>query len=197
MTPGPPPYGHLFRRGQIPDGVPLSAPTPLQLGATTNAPTQGRAEAVLSWVYAFQNGDEDGLRALSTDGFEFDHHAGPHPMPLPTTIRLSRALAEALPDLHIQVVEIEEREHGIRGLWRWQGTQSEPLDLSFLGVPRIPALGTNVDLPVDRVSWELEGTRVHRLHLHPSPRGGLGGLLGQLGIPFPLPDSSIRVADEG
>ena len=65
------------------------------------------------------------------------------------------------------------------------GKQSGLLDLSFMGLPSVPATGTKVKLPEEPVTATIRDGKVYRFEVESVEGGGMEGLLKQIGVSIP------------
>lgn len=65
------------------------------------------------------------------------------------------------------------------------GTHNGELDLSDMGLPKVPATGNKIRLPREKAELKIEGGKVRYFKTSANPEAGVSGILKQLGVAIP------------
>lgn len=110
--------------------------------------------------------------------------AGPVPEPISGEqwIGLHRLLNVGLPDFSFNISKVEEKGNNVHVTIQITGTHTNTLDLTPLGMPKVPATGIKVQLPAEHPVITVRGDKIAAVHVTPVPDGGVPGMLAQLGV---------------
>jgi predicted ester cyclase len=142
-------------------------------------------EVTYAFLEAFQAGDFDTAATYMADDFVF---SGPTPEPISGAawFGLSAALRAAFPDLSYNFRVVSVDGDVVATTTQLTGTHTGDLDLSRIGkMGIIPATGKSVSLPEEEGEAIVEDGKVVSLHIHSTPKGGIMGILSQLGVKLP------------
>lgn len=122
--------------------------------------------------------------AHTSDDFTF---SGPVPQPIGKEdwIGLQTLLGIAMPDFSFNISKVEEKGNVVRFTVAISGTQTQPLDLSMMGMDVIPASDAHVQLPTETVDVTVRGDKVTSVYVPVVAGGGVPGILSQLGVQIP------------
>ena len=68
------------------------------------------------------------------------------------------------------------------------GTHTNDLDLTPMGMTKVPATGKSVSNPVEHPEITIKDGKITSIHVADvTPDGGVGGILKQLGVEMPPP----------
>ncbi len=141
-------------------------------------------ELAEAFTRAFNSGDIDTLASFLSDDFRF---SGPVPEPIGKDqwVGLSRILKAAFPDIkyNIRITGIEGNV--VKTANQVTGTHTNGLDMSFMGMPVIPATGKAFSNPEETAETTVEGDKVTAMHVTIAEGGGLMGILAQIGVKPP------------
>jgi predicted ester cyclase len=121
---------------------------------------------------------------LLSDDFKF---SGPVPEPIsgPMWIGMVENLTKAFPDWSYNVSDLKADKDIVHMTVQISGTHKGELDLSDMGLPKIPATGKKIRLPRDEAELKIEGGKVRYFKTRPNPESGVSGILKQLGVAVP------------
>ncbi len=142
-------------------------------------------DTVRNFVTALEdNRDEEVTNALS-EQFLF---TGWTPKPLNKTDFLTtmKELKSGIPSLMFNLHNLAEQGNGVTGSIQIAGYQSDSFSIPPLSLPPVPQMARSISLPVEDVSFELEGDKILRWSVHHVAGGGISGLLHQLDIDAPI-----------
>lgn len=119
------------------------------------------------------------------DDFVF---SGPVPKPIgkEAWIDLQRRLLTAFPDWPFNLKKVLQGDPVV-ATYQTAGSHTGELDVSLLGLPRIPAAGQADRLSAEQARCKVRGGVIVRIGIDPNPESGLPGILGQLGVDMPKP----------
>jgi hypothetical protein len=129
-------------------------------------------------------GDKASALKLLSDDFTFN---GPVPEPISGAmwLGLTEKLIKAFPDWAYNVSELRADGDIVHLTAQITGTHKGELDLSNMGLPKVPATGKKIRLPRDEVELKIEGGKVKYFKTSPNPEAGVSGILKQLGVAVP------------
>ena len=139
------------------------------------------AEKLLSYI---EVGDRASALKLLSDDFTF---SGPVPEPISGAmwLGLTEKLTKAFPDWAYNVSDLKAEGDIVHLTAQITGTHKGELDLSDMGLPKVPATGKKIRLPRDEVELKIEGGKVKYFKTSPNPEAGVTGVLKQLGVAIP------------
>lgn len=134
------------------------------------------------WFAALEAGDYNTLDKLTHEGYQFSGYF-PTTVGKPEYIRIMKAFKAAMPDLSFNITNAREKgSEVVAAKMHFSGTQTGPLDLSFLGIPAQAPSRKKVTQPEEPITAVFKEGRLYRGKVESVPGGGLEGLLQQLGI---------------
>lgn len=121
---------------------------------------------------------------LLSDDFTF---SGPVPEPIngPMWIGMLEKLSKAFPDWAYNVSDLKADKNIVHFNVQITGTHKGELDLSEMGLPKVPATGRKIRLPREEAELKIEGCKVKYFKTSPNPGSGVSGILKQLGVAVP------------
>jgi predicted ester cyclase len=133
---------------------------------------------------AIEAADMTAAAKLLSDDFAF---SGPVPQPISGRewLGLQQGLSKAFPDWRFNAANIREEGGKVRCTVQITGTHKGELDLSALGMPKLPATGKSFKLPREEITLGVSNGTFSSLSVPPSDGGGVMGILSQLGVKAP------------
>lgn len=98
-------------------------------------------------------------------------------------------LKTAFPDWTYNAADLPEEGDKVRVSVQISGTHNGELDLSNMGVPKVPASGTSVKLPREDITLTISDGEFISLKSPGTGAGGVSALLSQLGVKVRSPSS--------
>ncbi len=126
-------------------------------------------------------GDEQKATSQLTPNAMVDGGVLPRPMPATEAFKVMHGLSEAMPDLTINVQQVDVNGNLATVKVRWGGTQTGPLNLGMPGMPTIPPTGKKISVN-DTYLVTVQGDKVSHMTVESPNNGGIPGALSQLGI---------------
>ncbi len=136
--------------------------------------------AVLVWTY-IERGDFIEAAELLTDDFTF---SGPVADSLsgPEWLGMHRMINEALPDFSFNMTDWHLDSHNrVVGQAKLTGTHTGTLNLTPMGVPLLPASGTEIDVDPCEAYVTLRDGKIEAIEMIDDSSAGIRGMLSQLG----------------
>ncbi len=137
-------------------------------------------------VKAIEDQDWDGAQALLAKDYTFSG-AVPQPIGGAEWLGVHRALANAMPDLRFNFTATGGNDGIVEGTVQMSGTNTGDLALPIPGLPRVPATGRKITLPVEHVRVKAQGDKLINWEVEPVTDGGVPGILKQMGVAMPHP----------
>lgn len=136
---------------------------------------------VNAWNDAFFADDQAKFTSLMSEDFVF---AGPTPEPLnrEAYVGMMNTLKAAFPDMDNQLEVTGETADTAQGSLQIMGTQTEPFDLSAMGMPIIPPTQKPVRLPKEYFTIKTQDGKITHFTVEVPENGGLMGIIAQLGV---------------
>jgi predicted ester cyclase len=133
---------------------------------------------------AIEAKDKKTAATYITDHFTF---SGPVPQPISGTewLNLQQVLSRAFPDWRFNAGDLREEDGKVRATVQITGTHKGELDLSSLGLPKVPATGKKIKLPREDITLSMSDGKFSSLVNTPTAGGGVMGILSQLGVKVP------------
>ena len=127
----------------------------------------------------------EAAKYLSTD-FMF---SGPVPEPIngQDWLAMQQTLSIAFPDWKFNATDLEEENGEVRGVVQITGTHKGELDLSIIGMPKVPATGKSIKLPHEKITLGVSDGKITSLASAATEGAGVMGILSQLGVAAPAP----------
>jgi len=137
-------------------------------------------------LQALEAKDTTTAAKLLSDDFTF---SGPVPQPIsgPEWLAMQQSLGIAFPDWSFHVADLREDGSKVRGTIQITGTHKGDLDLSGLGMPKVPATGKAVKLPRGEITLTVSNGKFTSLNSPAPDGGGVMGILSQIGVKVPTP----------
>ena len=137
-------------------------------------------------LQALEAKDTTTAAKLISDDFTF---SGPVPKPIsgPEWLAMQQSLGKAFPDWNFHVADLREDGDKVRGTIQITGTHKGDLDLSPLGMPKVPATGKAVKLPRGEITLTVSNGKFTSLSSPAPDGGGVMGILSQIGVKVPTP----------
>ncbi len=126
-------------------------------------------------------GNEQKATSQLTPNAMVDGGVLPRPMPAAEAFKVMQGLTQAMPDLTIDVQQVDVNGNLATVKVRWGGTQTRPLSLGMPGMPTIPPTGKKVSVN-DTYLVTVQGDKVSHMTVESPSNGGIPGALSQLGI---------------
>jgi predicted ester cyclase len=133
---------------------------------------------------AIEAKDTTAAAKLLSDDFTF---SGPVPQPISggEWLAMQQGLSKAFPDWKFNAANLREEGGKVRCAVQITGTHKGELDLSALGMPKLPATGKSVKLPREEITLSVSNGKFTSLSVPPTDGGGVMGILSQLGVKVP------------
>jgi hypothetical protein len=146
----------------------------------------GTEEVVKAMMTAVDNGDMETAAGYLSADFTF---SGPVPEPINKAqwVGLQRQLLVAFPDWSFNLSDVQVEGNIVTTTYQITGTHTGELDLSPMGLPKIPATGKSISLPEEQARCTVEAGKIVEIHIDPNPAGGVTGTLSQLGVEITPP----------
>ena len=143
-----------------------------------------REELIRMLMDAAARGDAATAKAYLSDNFVL---TGPLSEPLNADqwLGMHQLLVQGIPDFSFNVTHVDLDGDTAYVSMHITGTHSQDLDLTPMGMPRIPATGIYVVLPSEHPEITFDGDQVVQVHLVIPEGGGVMGILSQLGVQPP------------
>ncbi len=129
-------------------------------------------------------GDERQAKAHLTPDAMVDGGVLPKPMPAVESFKIMEGLTMAIPDLTIDIQQVDVNGNVAVVKAKWGGTQTGALNLPIPGMPPIPPTGKKVWVN-DTYRVTVQGDKVSHMSVESPANGGIPGALSQLGIKMP------------
>ncbi|MFQ6673244.1 MAG: ester cyclase [Fidelibacterota bacterium] len=144
----------------------------------------GATDIARRTLAAIESGDFDTASSLISDDFTF---SGPVPEPIGREewLGLQRKLQDAFPDWSFNVTDAQEEGEVVRLSLEITGTHTGDLDLSEMGIPKVPATGNSLRLPAEHPEMIVRGDKLVAVKVNVPPGGGVPGILQQVGVELP------------
>jgi hypothetical protein len=142
-------------------------------------------EVVRAMITAVDDCDMETAAGYLSAGFLF---SGPVPEPIGKVswVGLHQGLLAAFPDWSFNLSGVHVEGDLATTTHHITGTHTGDLDLSAMGLPRLPATGKSISLPEEHARCTVKNGKIVRIEIDPNPDGGLPGTLKQLGVEVPL-----------
>jgi predicted ester cyclase len=141
-------------------------------------------DTVLRVLSLIESDDIDAAMGMLADDFTF---SGPVPEPVDgaTWLGLHHELNSAFPDFGFNPSDFRQDGDMVYGTVQISGTQRGELDLTPIGLPKIPATGKSVRLPAEHSETRVVNGKLQYLKTDADERGGVAAILSQLGVSLP------------
>jgi predicted ester cyclase len=146
--------------------------------------TMNKIDTVKAFSEALDARDFNKAASYLADDFVF---AGPVPQPISKQafIAVQSAFENAFQGWSFNSHDEVEQGEKVVAAVQITGTHTRDLVLPMPGMPRIPATGKRVSLPVEHITFTFKGDKIASLTSDNVPGGGVAGVLAQIGVPLP------------
>ena len=142
-------------------------------------------ETVQNFISALEdNRNEEVTNALDQE-FMFSGWT-PKPLNRADFLTTMKELKSGIPSLMFNLHNLAEQGNTVIGSMQIAGYQSDSFSIPPLSLPPIPQMARSISLPVEDVSFELEGDKILRWSVRDVAGGSITGLLHQLGFDAPI-----------
>lgn len=131
-----------------------------------------------------ESGDTGAAAELLTSDFVF---AGPTPEPVDSKmwLGLHDRFNAAFQDFSFNTNGAELMGDKVQIELQLSGTHQSELDLSYMGLPDVPATGKSFQLPAEVATVSFTGDKINSIQVASVEGGGVAGILSQLGVQVP------------
>jgi predicted ester cyclase len=140
------------------------------------------SDVVLQLLHALEEKDYDRAARFLSNDFTF---SGPTPKPVDGKefIEVHRHLLQAIPDWRFNFNVVKEGEDEVTGRVHITGTHTRDLTLPVMpNLGTINATGKKISLPEEKVHIKTKGNKITRFNVDAIPKGGVMGILSQMGV---------------
>jgi predicted ester cyclase len=115
--------------------------------------------------------------------------SGPVPQPINAHdwLAMQQNLSTAFPDWKFNATDLREENGEVRGVVQITGTHKGELDLSSIGMSKVPATGKSIKLPSEKITIGVTDGKITSLTSAATEGAGVMGILSQLGVEVPSP----------
>jgi predicted ester cyclase len=115
--------------------------------------------------------------------------SGPVPEPINghDWLAMQQTLNTAFPDWKFNATDLREENGEIQGVVQITGTHKGELDLSSIGMAKVPATGKSIKLPREKITIGVADGKITSLTSAATEGAGVMGILSQLGVEVPAP----------
>lgn len=142
-------------------------------------------ETVQNFMSALEDKRDDEVTNALDQEFLFTGWT-PKPLNKADFLTTMKELKSGIPSLMFNLHNLAEQGNTVTGSIQIAGYQSDSFSIPPLSLPPIPQMARSISLPVEDVSFELEGDKILRWSVHHVAGGGISGLLHQLGFDAPI-----------
>lgn len=147
-------------------------------------------DTVRNFINALEANETEATTKALADNFMFSGWT-PQPLNKKQFLDMISEIKEGIPSLMFNLHNLNEQdsiEQGatVTGNIQVAGYQSDSFEIIVLSLPIIPQLGKSVSLPVEDVTFIVQGEQIARMMVKRAPGGGIEGLLHQLGTDSPI-----------
>lgn len=142
-------------------------------------------DTVRAFVTALENNEKAGTVNPLTEDFIFSGWT-PKPLNKAAFLTTFTELKSGIPSLMFNLHNLAEQGNMVTGNIQIAGYQSDAFSIPPLSLPPIPQMARSVSLPVEDVSFTIEGDNISRWSVQHAAGGGIQGLLRQLGFDAPI-----------
>lgn len=143
-------------------------------------------DTVRKFVDAFNQGNEDRMRSLLNDDFEFEIAGVPKTFDKDDYVDMMKNLRAAFPDWRFENLKIESDQNPVKTKMDTLGTHKRPLDLSMIGGGVIETTGKSFKNEQEPATFVVKNGKISE-HSVDDPEGGVTAMLEQLGVERPRP----------
>jgi hypothetical protein len=128
--------------------------------------------------------DLDKSAMYLSDDFQFTDSIGGPPFDKAGWIGMGKLFQRSFPDIKEVIDDIREEGDQVMLTSHFEGTFTNDLDLSVVGMGVIPASGKMVVFPSSTNEISFDGDKISKIHnTATGPDAGLSGLLVAMGVP--------------
>ncbi len=142
-------------------------------------------ETVQNFVSALEDNREEEVPNALSERFLFTGWT-PKPLNRKDFLTTMKELKSGIPSLMFNLHNLAEQGNTVTGSIQIAGYQSDSFSIPPLSLPPVPQMARSISLPVEDVSFELEGDTISQWVVYHVAGGGISGLLHQLDIDAPI-----------
>jgi predicted ester cyclase len=141
-------------------------------------------ETVIRVLELIESDDMQSAAKLLADDFTF---SGPVPKPVDGAawLGLHHALNLAFPDFQFNARDVRQEGDKVYATVQITGTQKRELDLTSIGLPKVPASGKSIRLSSEHSEARFMDGKLQYLNTDADEHGGIAAILSQLGVSMP------------
>ncbi|GCE18037.1 nuclear transport factor 2 family protein [Dictyobacter kobayashii] len=140
------------------------------------------SDIVRSFMNALDDNELDTATNYLAEDFLFSGWT-PKPLDKNGFLSMIKDIKEGIPGLIFNLHNVlEPSSDRVTGTLQIKGYQSDSFIIPVLGTPPIPQTATSVSLPIEDVTYQLNGSTIASMVVQHVQGGGITGLLKQLGI---------------
>jgi hypothetical protein len=109
----------------------------------------------------------------------------PEPVGKHEFVGLMTAMVAGIPDWKFNGKDFKQAGDIVTVTFQITGTQTRELSLPMPGIPKIPASGKRISLPLEPITITVKDGKISRLESAVVAGGGVMGVLAQLGVAIP------------
>ncbi len=121
------------------------------------------------------------MEKFLTDDFQNLDIDGNVQMNRETYIRFFKRVQDSFPDFSMEVSDVHEEGDSVILRYRFEGTFTDDLDFSAVGLGVIPASGKKIIWPEATVEFKFAGDQIASIQVADEAAGG-GAFLGAIGV---------------
>lgn len=140
------------------------------------------AQLIRALMYAIDIGDIKKASSLMADNFKLSDPDYKN-VSKELWLKFQFAIKEAFPDGSFNLQKIEEEGKILTIHYQLTGTHRGDLDLTFMGMPIIPATFKPIKLPPEFAICKIKDGKIATMDIYPDKKngGGIPGILKQIG----------------
>jgi len=142
-------------------------------------------DTVRNFVTALEDNREEEVPNALSEQFLFTGWT-PKPLNKADFLTTMKELKSGIPSLMFNLHNLAEQGSTVTGSIQIAGYQSDSFSIPPLSLPPVPQMARSISLPVEDVSFELEGDTISQWIVHHVAGGSISGLLHQLDIDAPI-----------
>lgn len=142
-------------------------------------------DTVRNFVTSLEDNREEEVPNALSEQFLFTGWT-PKPLNKADFLTTMKELKSGIPSLMFNLHNLAEQGSTVTGSIQIAGYQSDSFSIPPLSLPPVPQMARSISLPVEDVSFELEGDTISQWIVHHVAGGGISGLLHQLDINAPI-----------
>ncbi len=142
-------------------------------------------DTVRTFVSALDDNEKEVAANALTDDFLFTGWT-PKPLNKADFLTTIAELKAGIPGLMFNLHNLAELDNTVTGSIQIAGYQSDSFSIPPLSLPPIPQMARSISMPVEDVTYTLEGDKIASWRVQHVAGGGISGLLHQLGFDAPV-----------